>query len=208
MSDFLNKLEAKRKKNTATESMTIRVTAEEDAAIKELANYYDCTRQELMHDLITEYLMPAWSRLMEETPATEQLEVEVEKGKKAYYVLNTNKVHDVADHDFMIREGVAAAFEDGYKEKIDKFKSGDTVFLYESGKGVVAFGTASGKTLKKDHNGRPDKTYYQTLAGFTKLDAPVSPKDICRILGRNIKFVQTLTYLSDGEALLEKLGSK
>lgn len=71
MSDFLKKLEARHKKTSATESMTIRVTAEEDAAIKELANFYECTRQDLIHDLITEYLVPAYKQLVSESASTD-----------------------------------------------------------------------------------------------------------------------------------------
>lgn len=31
----------------------------------------------------------------------------------------------------MLRDGIAAVFEDGYKEKIDSITLGSTVFLYE-----------------------------------------------------------------------------
>lgn len=203
MSDFLSKLEAKRKKNATTESMTIRVSAEEDAAIKELANVYDCSRQDLIHDLITEYLMPAWRQLQIDSHAAKDFPLA--EGKKAFYVLNTNKANHVADHDFMLNEGVAAAFEDGYKEKIERFKAGDVIFLYESGAGIVAFGRASGVTEKKSHLGRPDQTYYQKLDDFSRLGEAFSPKDITRVLLRRIKFVQTLTGLHDGEVLLKAL---
>ncbi|EMO4461453.1 TPA: hypothetical protein ACG5BG_005185 [Pseudomonas aeruginosa] len=202
MSDFLRVLEAKRKKNTTTESMTIRVSAEEDAAIKELANYYDCTRQELLHDLISAYLIPAWKDLQKGGPADE---LPLEDGKVGYYVLNTNKANHLADHEFMMAEGVAAAFEDGWKEKIERLKKGDVVFLYESGAGIVAHGKASGLTLKQDHLGKAEKTYYQKLDGFTKLNDALAPKGITRVLGRNIKFVQVLTGLHDGDKLLKEL---
>lgn len=205
MSDFLKKLEAKHKKTSATETMTIRVTTEEDAAIKELANFYECTRQDLIHDLITEYLLPAWKQLESESTSADVVPPQHAQDKQHYYVLNTNKVHDVADHDYMLKDGVAAAFEDGYKEKINRFKTGDTIFLYESGKGIVAYGQADGVTQKAPHNGKPDKTHFQKLKGFKKLEKPLSPKDICRVLERNIKFVQTLTYLTDGETLLADL---
>ncbi|MBB1610536.1 MULTISPECIES: hypothetical protein [unclassified Pseudomonas] len=201
MSDFLSRLEAKRKKNSTTESMTIRVSAEEDAAIKELANYYECTRQDLIHELITEYLMPAWQALQRDPVSV--ADYSTQEGKRAFYVLNTNKANMAADHDFMLAEGVAAAFEDGYKEKIERFKKGDVIFLYESGVGIVAFGEASGETLKKEHLGRPDKTYYQKLDRFERLDEPLAPKGITRVLSRSIKFVQTLTGLPDGDVLLK-----
>lgn len=205
MSDFLKKLEARHKKTSATESMTIRVTAEEDAAIKELANFYECTRQDLIHDLITEYLVPAYKQLVSESASTDVAPPQGGADTQHYYALNTNKVNDVADHDFMLREGVAAAFEDGYKEKINRLKKGDTIFLYESGKGIVAYGQAAGVVQKAPHHGKPDKTFFQKLEGFKKLEKPLSPRDICRVLGRNIKLAQTLTYLTDGETLLTEL---
>ncbi len=205
MSDFLKKLEAKHKKISATETMTIRVTSEEDAAIKELANFYECTRQDLIHDLITEYLLPAWKQLESKSTSADVAPPHHPQNKQRYYVLNTNKVNGVADHDFMMSEGVAAAFEDDYKEKINRFQAGDTIFLYESGKGIVAYGQADGVTQKAPHNGRADKTHYQKLNDFKKMEKPLSPKDICRVLGRNIKFVQVLTYLADGESLLVDL---
>ncbi|MCG3472219.1 hypothetical protein L7750_18090 [Xenorhabdus bovienii] len=44
----------------------------------------------------------------------------------------------------MIENGFAAAFEEGYIQKIKKTHEGDTVFLYESGVGIVAYGSATG----------------------------------------------------------------
>nr|WP_158651930.1 hypothetical protein [Marinobacterium profundum] len=208
MSDFLKKLEEKYKKPSLTEPMTIRITAEEDAAVRDLADALDCTRQELIRGLIIEYLLPARKQLELDGTSADADFPQSETGKLRYYVLNTNKTHDVADHDFMLNKGVAAAFEDGYKEKINRFKKGDMIFLYESGKGIVAYGNAEGNTQKAPHNGREDKTHYQTLEGFRKLHKSLSPKDIRRVLDRNIKFVQALTYLSDGEVLLAELKSQ
>lgn len=202
MSDFFSKLEAKRKRAALTESMTIRVTIEEDAAIKELANFYDLTRQDLIHDLIVEYVIPAWRKVEADSMVPPPPR---DDGRLFHYVLNTNKANSSDDHDAMLSEGIAAAFEDGYKEKIDRLKKDDVVFLYESGKGIVAYGNANGVTEERDHFGVPGKTRFQRLEGFVRLDKPVSAKEICQRIGRNIKFAQTLTYLSDGRVLLESL---
>lgn len=209
MSDFLKMLEAKRKRASLTESMTIRVTVEEDAAIKELASSYDCTRQDLMHDLISEYLMPAWRKLesgdlSQELPPPVDADVDV-KGQSYYYVLNTNKANSSEDHEAMLSEGIAAAFEDGYKEKINRFKKGDVIYLYESGKGIVAYGTANGVTEERDHYGVPGKTRFQKLSGFVRLEKPVSAKEICQKLNRTIRCAQTLTLLTDGKTLLQAI---
>lgn len=207
MSDFFSKLEAKRKRAALTESMTIRVTAEEDAAIKELANVYDLTRQDLIHDLIVEYVIPAWKKV-ESDAASQMAPPPRDDGRLFHYVLNTNKANSSEDHEWMIADGIAAAFEDGYKEKIDRIKKDDFVFLYESGKGIVGYGKANGETEERDHFGVPGKTRFQRLDGFVRLEKPVSAKDICVRLGRTIKFAQTLTYIFDGKKLLESLHGK
>ncbi|OYT76406.1 hypothetical protein [Pseudomonas sp. PGPPP2] len=208
MSDFFSKLEAKRKRAALTESMTIRVTVEEDAAIKELANVYDLTRQDLIHDLIVEYVLPAWKKVESDAASQMAPPPPRDDGRLFHYVLNTNKANSSEDHEWMITDGIAAAFEDGYKEKIDRIKKDDVVFLYESGKGIVGYGMANGETEERDHFGVPGKTRFQRLDGFVRLEKPVSAKDICVRLGRPIKFAQTLTYIFDGKKLLESLDGK
>lgn len=209
--DFISRLEEKRKRSRNMVSMTIRVSEEEEAAIQDLANHMDCTRQEILHDLIAEYLIPAWQRIRQEDAGASDDEeglpgssAAVTEGRSCY-LLNTNKANSVEDHQMMLEEQVAAAFEDGWKQKIERIRSGDVVFLYESGKGVVAYGIASGEVEKAPHEGRKDATYYQRLHDFKRFDSPVSAKDIQQVLGRKIRFVHTLTYLKDGEKLAKAL---
>lgn len=208
--DFIGRLEEKRKRSRNMVSMTIRVSEEEEAAIQDLANHMDCTRQEILHDLIAEYLIPAWQLIrQEDAGADEESGLSSSSGTstegKSYYLLNTNKGNSVEDHQMMLEEQVAAAFEDGWKQKIERICSGDMVFLYESGKGVVACGIASGEVEKAPHEGRKDETYYQRLHDFQRLSSPISTKDIHHALGRKIRFVNTLTRLKDGEKLAKAL---
>lgn len=209
--DFINRLEEKRKRSRNMVSMTIRVSEEEEAAIQDLANHMDCTRQEILHDLIAEYLIPAWQQIRQEDAGAPDGEAGLSDSSatttegSSYFLLNTNKANSVEDHQMMLEEQVAAAFEDGWKQKIERIRSGDVVFLYESGKGVVAYGVASGEVKKAPHEGRKDATYYQRLDGFKCLKSPVSAKDIQQVLGRKIRFVHTLTLLKDGEKLAKAL---
>ncbi|WP_431025632.1 hypothetical protein [Halomonas sp. H5] len=209
--DFLSRLEEKRKRSRNMVSMTIRVSEEEEAAIQDLANHMDCTRQEILHDLIAEYLIPAWQRIRQEDAGSADEEAGISgsnpaaaKGKR-YFLLNTNKANSVEDHQMMLQEQVAAAFEDGWKQKIERIRSGDMVFLYESGRGVVAYGIASGEVEKAPHEGRKDETYYQRLHNFKRLESSLSAKEIQQALGRKIRFVHTLTLLKDGEKLAKAL---
>ncbi|WP_438765348.1 hypothetical protein [Kushneria sp. TE3] len=211
--DFIGRLEEKRKRSRNMVSMTIRVSEEEEAAIQDLANHMDCTRQEILHDLIAEYLIPAWQRIRQEDAGENDEESGLSSSSgastegKSYYLLNTNKGNSVEDHQMMLEEQVAAAFEDGWKQKIERIRSGDMVFLYESGKGVVACGIASGEVEKAPHEGRKDETYYQRLQDFQRLESPMPTKEIHHALGRKIRFVHTLTRLKDGEKLAKALSS-
>lgn len=118
------------------------------------------------------------------------------------YVVNTNIVNEKDDDNFMIKNGFAATFEEGYTTKMYQIKKGDLVFLYRSGEGIVAHGIGSGQVLKKDHNGVPDKTYYQKLSDFVRYDKPLTPSEIQRRLGRNVVFMHTLFSIKDGYKLL------
>ncbi|MCG3472224.1 hypothetical protein L7750_18115 [Xenorhabdus bovienii] len=186
-------------------TLSVRVSVEENAAIQDLVDSVGCNRQDLLYELIKKYALSEW-----EVMRNEELDAELSCGgasgdnpTKTYFLLNTNKANSAKDHQFMIENGFAAAFEEGYIQKIEKIHEGDTVFLYESGVGIVAYGSATGKVLKTDHLGVKDKTYYQKLDGFHVLDKPLPAKKICTLLKRRIPFVQTLIRLKDGEKLLK-----
>jgi hypothetical protein len=188
-------------KNQEKTTFSIRLSVKEDLILQEIADSFDLSRQELLHRLITEQIIVPWKKRFEEQANEELEEVDTEKSTR-YFLLNTNKVNDIDDHDFMLKNQMAAAFEDGYKEKIAKFKKGDWVFLYESGQGIIAFGQASGRLEKAPHYGREDKTYYQRLEGFTRLSKAIKASEIKRILNRSFPFAQTLAQITDGEKLL------
>ena len=119
-------------------------------------------------------------------------------------MVNTNRVHHEEDDKFMISEGVWQHLKMVIRKKWSRLKKGDLVFLYRSGEGIVAHGIASGDVLKKDHNGVPDKTYYQKLSGFVRYEKPLIASEIQRILGRNVVFMHTLFSIRDGYKLLKK----
>ncbi|MDE9429856.1 hypothetical protein [Xenorhabdus bovienii] len=202
---YLKEIHQDRERDLVT--LSVRVSAEENAAIQDLVDSVGCSRQDLLYELIKKYALSEW-----EVMRNEELDAEL-SGEGAsgdnhtkgitYFLLNTNKANIAEDHQFMIENGFAAAFEEGYIQKIEKIHAGDTVFLYESGVGIVAYGSATGKVLKTDHLGVKDKTYYQKLDGFHVLDKPLPAKKICTLLKRRIPFVQTLIRLKDGEKLLK-----
>ncbi len=106
-----------------------------------------------------------------------------------YYIVNTDTHYRPEGHEYMLREGKAAAFHDPWKHKIDDIKRGDVVFLYKSKVGIVAVGRASGrievKPVGKGRKFEADGEHSQKLLNFTKLESPVSAK-IIRAISQGI----------------------
>lgn len=199
---FINHLKKKYQPNQETVTLSVRVSVEENAAIYDLIDTVGCSKQDFLYELLKKY---AFSEVEAMRKSDSALGDVTGKDDKRYHLLNTNKSNDLADHHFMLTEGVAAAFEDGYTHKIERIAKGDTVFLYESGVGIVAHGIATGEVIKAPHNGVKDKTFYQKLDNFIRLDKPLPAKRIRSVLGREVPFVQTLIQLRDGEKLLNEV---
>lgn len=79
------------------------------------------------------------------------------------------------------------------------------MFLYENGKGIVAFGMGTGETLKTDHQGNIDECHYQKLSDFVRLDRPLPAAEIRKILGRNVVFLRTMSGAPDGQKILDRI---
>lgn len=127
-----------------------------------------------------------------------------------YYLLNTNWGNDPQDDEDMLEQGKAAAFFDPWKRRIETLNQGDTVFLYRSGEGIVAYGKASGILERHPYQGSPehaDEEYSMRLTGFRRLSEPVSAAQIKSVAGSGIAFRQTMVALPDsaGRALIEHL---
>jgi hypothetical protein len=113
----------------------------------------------------------------------------------AFYILNTNYRYEPADHEDMIRNSKVAAYGTPWKHKIENLDKGDTVFLYQSGVGVVAMGVASGTLSKANYHGDPnqrDEEYSMSLERFQLVDPPVSAAKIKEIAGANYRFLGTM----------------
>ena len=113
------------------------------------------------------------------------------------YVLNTNYSNNKNHTDDMINEQKAAAYYPGWREKIGKLQRGDTVFLYKSGYGIIAYGTADGKLEKKDCDGYKDYEYYMHLDDFTVLKKPLSASKMKELTKQGFPFRTTMLYMSE-----------
>jgi hypothetical protein len=112
-----------------------------------------------------------------------------------FYILNTNFRNQPDDHEDMIQNRKAAAYFSPWKYKIARIAKGDTVFLYQSGVGIVAMGLASGKLNKAAYHGdtkHNEEEYSMILERFQRVDPPVSAAKIKEITRTNYRFLGTM----------------
>jgi len=118
--------------------------------------------------------------------------------KVTYFVVNTNKKNDTKSHEDMLQNQKVAAYGK-WKNRIAIINKSDIVFLYESGVGVVAVGTASGKINRSPYPGDPnalEEEYSMTLDPFIQLKTPLSAPEIKRVTGGNHVFFKSLFRMS------------
>lgn len=197
MSDLRSLIKESRAIKRDLIASTIRMPRELHSFIEGLADQLSLSKQEVMLKIIEEGVRVAEDEL--------KLNENEEGGNNDFHVLNTNRRHDVEDHDYMVTNGIAAAFYAPWKFNIDRIKKGDIVFLYENGVGIVAYGKGSGKTQKMDKYGDKDECHYQKLNDFIVLERPISAAEIKKILGRNVVFLRTMSGMPDGQKILDAI---
>lgn len=114
---------------------------------------------------------------------------------EGYYILNTNIRNSQEDHDSMLADQKASAYFTPWKYKIQHLSKGDVVFLYQSGVGIVAVGTASGKLQMCSYHGNPEhenEEYFMKLTQIHLLNQPISAGEIKTITGVNHRFMSTM----------------
>jgi hypothetical protein len=111
---------------------------------------------------------------------------------EGYYILNTNIKNNTAAHEDMLTNAKAAAYYDPWKYKIERLNKGDTVFLYQNGVGIIAFGEADGKLRKLIYEENPDEEYSMKLNKFHRLSRPLSAAEIKSITGIDYRFMTTM----------------
>ncbi len=112
--------------------------------------------------------------LFEFNPYNPEREVLLEK-EEGYYIVNTNITWSNVNYKEMLNEEKAAAYYDR-KHGIVNINKNDTVFLYHTGIGVVAYGKAISNQLSKDVNGAKDEEFYIKLKFDWKIDPDIEPE--------------------------------
>ena len=101
-----------------------------------------------------------------------------ENGEHSIYILNTNKRYDENCTEDMIKNRKASAYG-SRKEKIDKVKKKDKVYLYEKGVGIVARGVVKSGEVKTGSWGEDEGEHYVELEDFVSFrDDPIKPEFI------------------------------
>lgn len=123
-----------------------------------------------------------------------------------YYILNTNRQDGDQDELDMLANQKAAAYFSPWKHKIEQINKGDKVFLYSSGKVIVAIGVGSGDLRKKNFRDNPEyfnEEFYTKLKSFKELKHPLPAREIKKITGVNHRFMSTMFSIGQegGDAL-------
>jgi hypothetical protein len=175
-----------------TEAITARIPISYVAHLDEISYSLGRTRQSLLTDMIKdkvdETLVLFYNDL--NTPKAPESDDEPVGGSR-FFILNTNKSNDEATHRDMVTNGVAAAFGDPWKFHIERIKEGDTVFLYENGVGIVGTGIAASEVEKVEYDSVAENAYQKKLTGYRRVN-PLSARDIKKVVGSNLIFLQTL----------------
>jgi hypothetical protein len=207
MNDIVSLIENSAKAKNELAVATVRMPKELYAFIEGLADHIEISRQEVMLKLLEKGAEIAREamKLDDRDEAIAQIE---DAPAAAFHVLNTNKRHSIEDHDMMLGEQVAAAFYDPWKRNINRINAGDVVFLYENGKGIVAYGKGTGETLTSTHHGYLDECHYQKLQDFKILDKPITAAEIKKTLERNVVLLRTMSGMPDGQKVLDLIKKK
>lgn len=197
--------ESKKSQKEGVVAITLRLPERLNSVVEALADQLSLSRHEILIKMIEDGAASALNALKLDEPDEEDRAEVQEPKERRFYLLNTNKRNSLDDHEWMLQQGVAAAFYDPWKHYIDQLQKGDVVFLYSNGEGIVAYGTTTGDVIKQDHNGDPEATHYQQLDGFTVLKKPLPASEINQILRLNFVYLRTMSPMKDGKRVLDRL---
>lgn len=196
MNNILSLIENSKKIKKESIASTVRMPEKLYTFVEELAAELELSKQEVMLKLLQQGAEAAEEALRK----VEEAEPKVAAG---FHVLNTNKAHSDDDHEWMLDHQAAAAFYSPWKLNINRIKKGEVVFLYENGKGIIAYGRGTGDVQMREHEGKKDECHYQVLDGFTILEQPLSAATIKKVLNRNVVFLRTMSGMPDGQKVLD-----
>lgn len=193
-----------------THSISIRLSNNIINQLDELSQEFDKNRSELIETFIkagieeTEKILQERSKdLLLKLDENDNTALKTQR----YFLLNTNFNNVENDHYTMLENQEASAFVNGWKQSIERLKTGDIVFLYQSGHGMVAYGYVEGELIKRPYRGIADEWYSKKLNKFKRLEKAITAKKCKEIIQSNLNCRLTLSKLSSdkGQKLFEYL---
>ncbi|AKL96151.1 hypothetical protein CACET_c27060 [Clostridium aceticum] len=112
------------------------------------------------------------------------------------YIINTNKSNCPTDESDMLHNKKCAAYFSPWKYYIDEIEANDIIFLYSSGRGIIARGIATGIPETKDYRGEIDEEHYMELDRFQILSTPLEASEITKIVQHRLQYNQTVISLA------------
>lgn len=146
--------------------------------------------------------------ILEFNPYNPEGEVIIEE-EQGYYIVNTNLTWSDSDYKDMLSQQKAAAYG-SRRFGIRNISKGDTVFLYHSGSGVIAFGNAVDSYKTTYHKGHKEEEFFIPLKFEWQVDPDSEPErairawEINRKLGSQYSFRQTVFAIPEKMAKVIK----
>ncbi len=118
------------------------------------------------------------------------------------YIVNTNKTYSDNNYKEMLEENKASAYY-GRKNTIKQIKKGDKVYLYHTGIGIIAYGTARSEAKYRDYNDDKNAECYVELNIEWKIklddfqEKAIHSWEINKKLGSKHRFRQTCFSITE-----------
>lgn len=191
---------------TTTTPISIRLPILLSNELDELSITLDRSKSYLISEFIKAGITETNAILAEKALLTEdenenQGQMINERIDKKSFMLNTNYNNNEDSHFDMLKSQEAAAFCKGWKEYICQLSIGDTVYLYQSGVGIIAVGTVSGDLKKSEYNGVVDDKYAKPLSDFKIGFKAISARQFKELSGGGANFRRTMVELTSEQAL-------
>lgn len=203
--------------------ISIRLPTVLNNQLEELSQSMKCSKASLITEFIKGGVAVTNELLKEDSLISDELKEQMIAGQREEsdvfsldrktFMLNTNYNNDEETHFDMLKNQEAAAFCKGWKEYICQLSKGDTVYLYQSGVGIIASGVVDGELVKSEHYGVADDKYAKPLKDFKTGFKAISARRFKELTGGGANFRRTMIELTSMQAHaiaqeIEKLTAK
>lgn len=111
------------------------------------------------------------------------------------YLINTNIKNNPSCEQDMTNNAKCSAYYSPWKYYIEEIEAHDIVFLYSSGKGIIARGIATGIIEKNDYENHEDEEFHMNLDRFEIMKTAVTASKVKEIIGVD-KLLLNITVVS------------